>query len=72
MSLKTVNLTRNKQSETLRVYYTMPGVKPASPASQLKNKYGKRSTGVLITIFTKVSLIFLFGLAFTASTEYPR
>ena len=50
----------------------MPGVKPASTASQSKTKYGKRSTGVLITIFTKVSLIFLFGLAFTASTEYPR
>ena len=50
----------------------MPGVKPASPASQSKNEYGKRCTGVLITIFTNMSLIFMFGLAFTASTEYPR
>ena len=49
-----------------------PGVKSRFPCVAIENESGKRSTGVLITIFTNMSLIFVFGLAFTASPEYPR
>ena len=57
---------------TLFVYFTKPGVKSRFPCVAIANENGKRSTGVLITIFTNMSLIFVFGLAFTASPEYPR
>ena len=49
-----------------------PGVKSRFPCVAIDNENGKRSTGVPNHNFHYMSLIFVFGLAFTASPEYPR
>ena len=50
----------------------MPGVKPASPALLSRTKTEREVLVCVITIFTIMSLIFVFGSAFTAFPEYPR